>query len=371
MDPKTLSREDRHNALSSLMFLTEKHSGEIKAQGCANSSKQHKHIAKEEATAPTVTSEAIFIQGTIYAHEKRHVATCDIPGAFLQADNSDFVLMHLDGILAELMVTIAPNLYRKFITTNAKGKPILYVQLKKALYGMMKSTLLFYRKLVADLTSIGFAINPYDPCVANKTIDGHQMTICWHVNDLFLGHKKSGVVDRLLTWLQNRYETPAKPLNVTRGDKHDYLGMNIDFSTPGTVKFDMIPYIKKIFTDFPEQITGVDSSPAADTFSRYVTKTKPNLFQKHKLLHSITQQHSSYFYLVLVGTFKLPFPSSRLMSKHQMKMIGANLNGSSNISMAPATSNFPSQQNHFPLLNGMSTLPIKHTKTAKDTLALY
>jgi hypothetical protein len=182
--------------------------------------------------------------------------------------------MRLDGILGKLMVTIAPNLYQKFITTNAKGKPILYVQLEKALYGMMKSALLFYRKLVADLTSIDFAINPYDPCVANKTIDGHNMTICWHVDDLFLGHKKSGVIDRLLTWLQNRYETPDKPLNVTQGDKQDYLWMSIDFSTPGTVKFDMIPYIKKIFTDFPEQITGVASSPAADHLFNIRDKTK-------------------------------------------------------------------------------------------------
>jgi hypothetical protein len=30
-DPSTLSRDERQNALTSLMFLTEKHSGEIKA----------------------------------------------------------------------------------------------------------------------------------------------------------------------------------------------------------------------------------------------------------------------------------------------------------------------------------------------------
>jgi hypothetical protein len=126
-------------------------------------------VAKEEATAPTVTLEAIFIQSTIYAHEHRDVATCDIPGTFLQADNPDLVLMHFDGILAELMVKIAPRIYRKFITVNAKGKPVLYVQLEKAVYGMMKSALLFYRKLVADLTSLGSEINPYDPCVAKKS----------------------------------------------------------------------------------------------------------------------------------------------------------------------------------------------------------
>ncbi len=96
-----------------------------------------------EATAPTVSADAIFLQGTIFAHKHRDVATCDIPGAFLQADNPDYVLMRLDGILAELMVSIAHNIYCKYITVNAKGKPVLYIQLEKALYGMIKSALLF------------------------------------------------------------------------------------------------------------------------------------------------------------------------------------------------------------------------------------
>ena len=263
-DPSTLSREDRRNALTSLMFLTEKRSGEIKARACANGSTQRSHIAKDEATAPTVTSEAIFIQSTIFAHEGRDIATCDIPGAFLQADNPDYVLMRLDGILAELMVQVAPSLYRKYVTTNTKGKAVLYVQLEKAVYGMMKSALLFYRKLVADLTSLGYTINPYDPCVANKIINDKQMTICWHVDDLLIGHVDSSVVTTFLQWLASRYDTADKKLNVTRGPRHDYLGMNIDFSDPGSVAFDMIPYISKILTGFPEKITGVSSTPAAD-----------------------------------------------------------------------------------------------------------
>jgi hypothetical protein len=153
------------------MILTEKRSGKVKARVSVNGSTHRNHIAKEEATAPTVTSEAIFIQGTIFAHEQRNVATCDIPGAFLQADNPDYVLMCLGSILAELMVKIAPHMYQKFVTANAKGKPVLYVQLEKAVYSMMKIALLFHRKVVADLTSIGFSINPYDPCIANKTIN--------------------------------------------------------------------------------------------------------------------------------------------------------------------------------------------------------
>ena len=67
---------------------------------------------------------------------------------------------------------------------------------------MMKSALLFYPKLVADLKSLGYEINPSDPCIANKT-----MTICWHVDDLFVGHEDPTVVTDLLRWLANRYDT--------------------------------------------------------------------------------------------------------------------------------------------------------------------
>ncbi len=183
------------------MFLTEKRTGEVKACACANGSVQRQHVGKEEAAAPTVTSDAIFIQSTIFAHENRDVATCNIPGAFLQADNPDWVLMRLNGILAELMVKVAPKIYRKCITVNAKGKLVLYAQLEKAVYGMMKSALLFYRKLVADLTSLGFELNPYDPCVANKIINGKQIMVCWHVDDLFVGHDDPNVVTTFLDWL--------------------------------------------------------------------------------------------------------------------------------------------------------------------------
>jgi hypothetical protein len=73
--------------------------------------------------------------------------------------------------------------------------------MEKAVYKMMKSALLFYCKLVADLKLLGYKINPYDPCVANKMINGQQMTICWYVDDLFIGHANPKVVTNLLNGL--------------------------------------------------------------------------------------------------------------------------------------------------------------------------
>jgi hypothetical protein len=37
---------------------------------------------------------------------------------------------------------------------------------------LLESAMLFYKKLVKDLTAYGFEINPYDPYVANKIVNG-------------------------------------------------------------------------------------------------------------------------------------------------------------------------------------------------------
>ena len=44
--PHTLTHDDRRNALTSLMFLTEKRTGEVKARACANGSVQQQHLLK-------------------------------------------------------------------------------------------------------------------------------------------------------------------------------------------------------------------------------------------------------------------------------------------------------------------------------------
>jgi hypothetical protein len=111
----------------------------------------------------------------------------DIPGAFLHANNEDHVIMKMVGTLAELMVKTNPKLYRKYDVIE-KGCSVLFLWLQKALHGMMKSALIFYRKLVAELRDMGFKINPYNPCVANKRINGTQMTVRWHVDDLTISH---------------------------------------------------------------------------------------------------------------------------------------------------------------------------------------
>ena len=45
---------------------------------------------------------------------------------------------------------------------------------------------------------------------------------------------------------------------------HEYLGMTIDFSTPGKVQFSMLPYINNLLAKCPADLTtGISATPAA------------------------------------------------------------------------------------------------------------
>ncbi len=50
-----------------------------------------------------------------------------------------------------MMVQITPQVYRKYITVDKKRMPMLYVKLQKALYRLMRASLLFCQKLRKEL----------------------------------------------------------------------------------------------------------------------------------------------------------------------------------------------------------------------------
>ena len=109
--------------------------------------------------------------------------------------------------------------------------------MNKALYGLLQSALLFYKKLRRDLEEYGFVINPYDPCVENAMIYGHQMTVAWHVNDLKVSHKDPFEITKFATYLSSIY---GKKLSVKKDKVHDYLGMDLDYTEKGSVKVSMV-----------------------------------------------------------------------------------------------------------------------------------
>jgi hypothetical protein len=255
-----LSLTEKRRALGYLMFLKEKRCGTIKGRGCADGRKQRLWKTKEETSSPTVRTESLLLSCVIDAKERRQVMSCDVPGAFMQVDVDEVVHVRLEGELAELLTKVDPKLYTQYCVTQ-KGKTVMYVQLRKALYGTVSAAMLFWKDLVGHLTGEGFVQNPYDRCVMNKIVNGSQCTVLWHVDDLKISHVDGNVNESVLASLNGKYGKET-PLTVTRGDLHDYLGMTLDYSTEGKVAIRMEDYIENMLADVPKDMEGGAVTPA-------------------------------------------------------------------------------------------------------------
>ena len=89
----------------------------------AGRNKQRGYISKEDASSPTVASESVLLSCVIDAEEGRDVAVIDIPNAFIQTrveDEKDMAIIKIRGILVDILVGLAPDVYREFSTTDKK-----------------------------------------------------------------------------------------------------------------------------------------------------------------------------------------------------------------------------------------------------------
>ena len=285
---KKLSPTQQKEALGYLMFLKRKRGGKIKGRGCANGRPQRLYIPREDAMSPTVATESVFLTALIDAKEQRFVAIVDVPGAFMQADMDPGVYMRINGKMAMLLLEIDHEMYSPYVVME-KGKKVIYVELLKALYGTLRAARLFWELMSRKLQEWGFTINPYDSCVANKQINGSQCTITWHVDDLKISHVKENCVKQVITWMKKEFGQQAE-LTIQYGPVVDYLGMILDFSTPGILTVDMSEYIKMILRDIPDHMRGSSSVPANK--SLFTTRdTIPTLdTATQEFFHYVTMQ---------------------------------------------------------------------------------
>ena len=103
----------------------------------------------------------------------------------------------------------------------------MYAEAKRAIYGTLEASLLFWAKLSNSLEEIGYQRNEYDWCVMNKIIDNKQCTILWHVYDLKTSHVDPAVFFSVLSDIDTEYGN-ISIMNITRGKVHKYLRMTID-----------------------------------------------------------------------------------------------------------------------------------------------
>ena len=248
-----LTKRQKETILESHIFLTEKRTGEIKGRMVAGGNKQQEYIEKEDASSPTVTTESVILTSVVDAIENCHTTVIDIPNAFIQTvveDKKRRVIIRIRGMLVDILIKIAPEVYQSYVTTDRKGNKQILVECLNALYGTMVASLLYYEKFTKSLKDHGYKVNPYDACVWNKSIGGKQCTICFHVDNCKISHVLEKVVDDMIEWLRKQYESifedGSGKMKVNKGKIHKYLGMTLDFTTKSQVKISMVDYVKEV-----------------------------------------------------------------------------------------------------------------------------
>jgi hypothetical protein len=149
---------------------------------------------------------------------------------------------------------VVDNKYAEFVP-HENVRKVLYVELQKALYGTLHASLLFWKELSNFLVKeLAFEFNPYDKCVVSRMVNGKL----WHVDDLMLTHVNQQVLEHTVSELTvSKKFGNDDPLSVHRGDFHDFLGMNLDFSSKGkVVVFRMVDYIENMLDELPDSFDG-------------------------------------------------------------------------------------------------------------------
>ena len=217
----------------------------------------------------------------IDAKKERDVATADVGGAFLHGDMDDFVILKMVGDSVDILCEVNPTFEDSVVIEN--GKRVMYLQLLKALYGCVKAALIWYTLFCTVLKDMGFILNPYDKCVANKMVNKSQCTVVWYVDDNKISHLDSKVVDDVLNKIERRFGK----LTITRGKQHTFLGMDIDFIGNAKVEIAMRSYVLECIEPYGLKKNETAVTPARnDLFD--INEDSPKLpFDEAELLHSI------------------------------------------------------------------------------------
>ena len=139
-----------------------------------------------------------------------------------------------------------------------------------------------YLKFSKLLSENGFVPNPFEPCWYSKMVDGYQLSVIIHVDDLKMSHKDPRVVSDFINLIDTEYGKEAS-LIVKRVKVHIYLGFTINYTLPGEVCFTMYDFLQKMLNNFPdpdstfEQVTPAIGSvftvnPDADPLDKSIIK---------------------------------------------------------------------------------------------------
>lgn len=193
----------------------------------------------------------------------------------------DFVVMKFTGESVDILCDMN-SIHSKFVTIEKHNK-VLYVKLINAIYGCVKSALLWHDLFHNTLKEMGVVLNPYNSCVANCMIDDKQCTIAWYMDNNKISHVDPNVVTTIIGKLEERFDK----MTVTRGKEHVFLGMNIRYTNEHTAVVTMREYLKEAINESGLNVTRTATTPARKNLFDVDDKAETLCRDEADIFHSV------------------------------------------------------------------------------------
>jgi len=280
-----ITEQERDKALDCKLFIEQKRDGRIKSRfvGGTGASCQNKN-EYPDLSSPTVRFESVALLLKVAAQKNYRIAVADVPGAYLHAEFQDLSLnptpgkrrfVRVRGELAKLMGEVDPKC--KGLLNN-KGE--LYLQLQRALYGLIESAKLWYVEISSTLTNCGFNQYKSDPCTFNHP--NKQIIVGLYVDDIIIMYRYNETRDWFMQILESKYGEPR----VQKGPTVDYLNVSItrvekesQGFPQGTILVSQRSYIASIQEKYPAYFapdTSINTPYGLDLFASRDTRPAEN-----------------------------------------------------------------------------------------------
>jgi hypothetical protein len=275
--------------IPSQLFLREKRDAQgtitkIKGRLVAGGHRQLRN-AEADNSSPTISTEALLTVVAVAATKGHKMAAIDVEGAYLECDIDEDITMTLPTEVSELLVAVDPS-----TAAYIRSSGGIAVKLKRALYGTVQASRLWYEKVSTVLVGAGFRKNQYDACVFHKTHHGENIVIGIHVDDLLVCSASEAGIDFVASVMKKSF----RAINETRGALLEYLGMRIE-ETPEGVVVSMPGHARECIASFA----------AHDALGRSATPSDAKLFEVDETLPQLHKAKADAFHTIVAKTLFL------------------------------------------------------------------
>ena len=278
-----------------------------------------------------------------------------------------FVVRKRDGVTKARLVA-GGNQQRGNVTKEESSSPT--VSTESVFWSSIVDTQEVRGVAVIEIPSLkkrGFEVNPFSPCVWNKTIKEKQLgkqlekqlTVCFDVDNCKISHVTVRVVDytidddhkishvtvrvvkHTIEWLRDEYESiftdGTSKMKVVCGKVHTYVGMTNDFMESKIVKVIMFDHIDEIVQAWDKACRELDDKyMVVSERKRIPTAAPEDLFKVDEDAMKLDQAKAKAFHKVDENAMKLDQAQVKAFHNITAKMGDVNKREGPDISLAVA-----------------------------------